>query len=160
MLLSCATASESSTSVGVKLSFVFCWFISRAEFHGVRGFHFKHDLIGQEDCRGKDGEVVDLVISLSPVESQNSRGAGRLCQCQELIQFPVEQPVSCGGVQSCTAFDRQSTVAMLGCDDVETSVGQLGDVESCYSQVADELATLPAIATLLRGLHLKPQKFE
>ena len=30
----------------------------------------------------------------------SSRGASRLCQCQELIQSPVEWPVSCGDVQS------------------------------------------------------------
>ena len=48
--------------------------------------------------------MVGTASSLRPDESHNSRGAGWLCWCQELIQSPVKQPVSCAVMSRATVL--------------------------------------------------------
>ena len=58
-------------------------------------------------------KVVGLgIITVSSFESHSSRGAGWLYRCQELTQSPIEQHASCGDVQSSTAFEHRSAMAM------------------------------------------------
>ena len=75
--------------------------------------------------------------SLCPVESIGGRGAVWLYLCQELMQSPVEQPVSCDDVQSYCIW------ALVRCGDV-------GAIPSCCYWVASELS-YSTVAALSRS---------